>query len=457
MRIFIGRFQPYSIGVLALTVFFSFAFHEESCLAVETLSLPQALQLAVQHNPTLQSSREDVKVSDAQKDISRAAFFPRIDASETYTHTTQPSRAFGILLDQGRFTAADFAISHLNNPGVTENFQSVLSFTHPVYNGGRDILNMEISEVGQTVSAEGLESTRQAILFGVTRAYFNLALAKFSLTIAREAVQIAKTNSKQIAIRYRDGVVIKSDLLQAQVRLADHRQEEIHAEQKVQVAGLTLRHAIGVDYDVDVSETLRYTPYSSLDLKGLTATALESRPDYRKIIAQLQQADLAVHLAQSVYLPNLNLQANYALNNTAPFSPNGSNNYSVFGVLSVNLFHGLSDAAEIRKARAQAEQSRQLLEAKRRNIEVEVVDASSQMISASERLKVAEQAIEQAEENLRILRNRYTEGLAPVLDLLTAELVLNQAKRNRMHALYDFRISRARLDFTTGTFQKGLQ
>ncbi len=458
MRNFIGRVQLYSIGILALTViFFIVVCGKGLSVAAEALSLRQALQLAIQHNPTLQSSREEIKVTEAQKDMALAAFLPRIDATGTYTNTNQPSKAFGILLDQGRFTTADFAIPTLNNPGLKENFTSALSLTQSIYNGGRNLLNMEISDIGQTVSEEGLESTRQEILFRVTRAYFNLALAKLSLTIAQEAVQIAKTNARKIAIRYRDGVVVKSDLLQAQVRLADHRQNEIRVQQMIRVARLTFRHAIGTHNDVDVSETLSYTPFSSLDLEDLTSTALESRPDYRQTIAKLQQADLAVHLARSVYLPTLNLQANYELNTTAPFSPNGSNNYSVFGILSVNLFHGLSDAAAVRKAEAQAEKSRQLLEAKRRNIEVEVVGASSQVISASERLKVTEQAITQAEENLRILRNRYNEGLAPVLDLLTAELVLNQAKRNRMHALYDFQISRARLDFVTGTFQKGLQ
>ncbi len=457
MGIVIGRFQPYSIRILVLTLCVAVVCGQGWCLAAEPLSLQQALQLAIQHNPTLQSSREEVNISDAQKDMALAAFLPRIDATGTYTNTNQPSKAFGILLDQGRFTAADFAIPSLNNPGLTENFSSALRLTQPLYNGGRNLLNMEISDIGQTVSAEGLESTRQTVLFRVTQAYFNLALAKLSLAIAQETVQIAISNAKHIAIRYRDGVVVKSDLLQAKVRLASHRQDEIRAKQFVRVAKLTLRHTIGMNDAVDISETLRDAPATVPNLENLISTALESRPDYRQTIAQLRQADLAVDLAKSVYRPIVNLQANYELNNTAPFSPNGSNNYSVFGILSLNLFHGLGDAAAIRKAEARAEKARQLLEAKRRRIEVEVVDASSQFISASERLKVTDQAITQAEENLRIVRNRYNEGLASVLDLLTAELVLKQAKRNRMRALYDVRISQARMDFVTGTVQKGLE
>jgi outer membrane protein len=152
----------------------------------------------------------------------------------------------------------------------------------------------------------------------------------------------------------------------------------------------------------------------------------------------------------------LNLQANYELNNAAPFSPNGSNNYSVLGMFSINLFKGLGDSAQVRKARAEETKARHLLEAKRRSIEVEVVDSASKLISAHERLKVTARAVAQAEENLRILGNRYQAGLAPVLDLFTAELVLAQAKHNRLHALYDFRISHSRLNLVTGKTEKGL-
>lgn len=84
------------------------------------LTLSQALELALQHNPTLQSSHEDVKAADAQRDMALAAFLQKIDANSAYTNTTKPSRAFGILLDQARFTSTDLNITTLNRPESTE-------------------------------------------------------------------------------------------------------------------------------------------------------------------------------------------------------------------------------------------------------------------------------------------------------------------------------------------------
>ncbi|RMH05625.1 MAG: TolC family protein [Nitrospirae bacterium] len=422
--------------------------------AAEQLTLADALRLASQHNPTIQASRQEIKTALAQYEIARGAFLPRLTATGTYVNTNRPSQAFGILLDQGRFTAADFAINSLNNPGLTENFQSSIRLEQPVYNGGRELLGIALAEVGQTVSQEHLEETRQHMLFQVATAYYNLALAKVHVGVAKETLDIAKANLRHILSRYREGTTVKSDVLHARVRLAAHQEQVVRATQRVAVAQLRLQHAIGIDEEIDTVETLTGGPLPPLNRQQLITTALAQRPDYRQLRAEMARAELAVRLAQSTFLPSMNLHANYELNATAPFSPNGSNNYAIFGIISLNLFNGLVDMANVRKAKAQAKKIQHLLEATRRRIEVEVVEASSQLTAAAERLRVTQQAIDEAKENLRIVRNRYDTGLASVLELFTAELILREAKILRLRALYDFHVNRARLDLVTGKFHQ---
>lgn len=425
-----------------------------SAHAARDLTLAQALELASQHSPVLKASHQDVQAAEAQRTIASSAYLPKVDVLETFTNTNNPTQVFGILLNQARFTQAGFDIANLNQPKSVENYRFALTMVQPVYNGGRERLGVAIAEIGQAASEEGAESIRQRVLFTVTRTYYDLVLAKAILTVARETVQIAESNAKQIQSRYQGGTTVKSDLLQAEVRLAVLREEAIRAEQAVRVAGIALRHAIGLDDPVDTSETLSVGEARARVLETAITNALESRPDYRMLAAELRKANVGIQLAKSAFLPTLNLQTSYELNNTAPFSPNGSNNYVALGVLSMNLFNGLGDAAQVRKARAQEEKARELLAAKRREIEVEVVEAYYGLAAARERIAVSESAVAQAEENLRIVKNRYNSGIAPVIDLLTAELVLNQAKQNRMRALYDERLGRARLELVTGQFQK---
>ncbi len=420
--------------------------------AAQELTLEQALDLALTHSPVLKASQHDVQAAAAQRRIAVSGFLPKVDVSETYFNTNNPAQAFGILLNQGRFTAADFNPATLNSPGTTENWQFNANLVQPVYNGGREQLNLTLAEIGEVASHESAEHARQRILFHVTRAYYEQVLAKAVLDVARETVQIAEANVKQIRSRYQAGTTVKSDVLQAEVRLASLREEAIRADQVVRVTTIALRHAIGLDDEVDATESLAPRGRDEPSLDRAVQTALETRPDYRALQAEAQKADVGIQLAKSAYFPTLNLQAGYQLNNTAPFSPNGANNYSALGILTFNLFNGLGDSAQVGKARAHQDRARELLEAKRREIEVEVVEASYGLAAARERIAVSESAIAQAEENLRIVRNRYNAGIVSVLDLLTAELVLNQAKQNRLRALYDEHVGHSKIELVTGLF-----
>jgi outer membrane protein TolC len=418
--------------------------------AVRIVTLDQALALAAAHSPVLKAARHDVQAAEAQRAIAASAFLPKIEISESFTNTNNPSQAFATLLNQGRFTSAGFDITTLNRPGAVENYRSAVNVVQPLFNGGKERLGAHIASLEQAVSQEHYEGARQRVTFAVTRAYHDLVMAKAVRSVALETVQIAEADLKQIQSRFSSGAAVKSDLLQAQVRLASVREEAIRAEQAVRIAQTALRHAIGLDEDVDASDELSPVAAPIVDLESALAGAMESRPDYRALAVEVQRMEAETQLAKSAYLPHVNVQGSFEHNSTAPLGPNGQSNYSVFGVVSLNLFNGLGDLARVRKLRAQLDKARELLEVKRREIEVEVAEAYYSVSAARERVAVSESAVVQAEEHLRIVRNRYVTGLSPVLDLLTAELVLNQAKLNRLRALYDERISRARLDLVTG-------
>lgn len=422
--------------------------------AAREVTLEQALALAVARSPVLKAARHDVQTADAQRTIATSAFLPKIDISETYVNTNNPAQVFATQLNQGRFTQAGFDVATLNSPGTVENFRSAVSVVQPLFNGGRERWGANIASIGQAASQENYEGVRQRVMFAVMRAYHDLVMTKAVRAVALETVQITEANLKQIQARFGGGAAVKSDLLQAQVRLASVREEAIRAEQAVRIAKITLRHAIGLDEEVDASESLTGGAVPAGELEAAIAAAMESRPDYRVLAVELQKLDAETQLAKSAYLPNVNVQGNFENNATAPLGPNGQSNYGAFGLVSFNLFNGMGDTANVRKARARSDKTRELLEAKRREIEVEVVEAYYGVSAARERMAVSESAIAQAEENLRIVRNRYATGISSVLDLLTAELVLNQAKYNRLRALYDERISRARLELVTGRVRK---
>ncbi len=421
--------------------------------AARELTLEQALTLAGQHSPYLKASYHETVAAEAQHDIAAAAYLPRVEASESFTNTNTPSRVFGTLLDQGRFTQADFSTSKLNHPSPLENYKFGVTMTQPIYNGGRERLGVAVAQIGREVAGETLAATRQRVLFTVTQAYQDLVLVKALVSVARDSVQLARSTVKQVESRYRGGLIVKSEVMEARVRVSSLQEEVVRVEHRRRVAAVALQHAIGLDEEADAAESLpsEVSGADSVPVPGVeTDVALERRPDYRAMVREVRRAEIGSRLARSALYPNINLQGSYELNGTAPISSNGSSGYAALAVVSLNLFNGLSDSANIRKARAQEEKMREQAAAKRREIEVEVTDALAGVAGAAERIKVAEAALAQATDSLRVARNRYEAGLSPLLDLLAAEQVLNQAKQARLRASHDRQVSEARLALVTG-------
>ncbi len=419
----------------------------------EPLSLGEALDLALREHPLLSASRQEVQAAQAQVREAFGALYPKIEFSEIYSRSNQPVSAFGTLLNQSNFTTSDFAVDRLNDPDSRDNFKTQIRMVQPVFNGNREALGIRRAFIEQEMAEQNSSHTRQNVIFSVTEAFYGLILAEARLGLAREALQIAETNLKQVRTRYEQGLAVKSDLLGAEVNRADVDEQAIRAANEAGLARLALGHAIGIDDPVDAIGELTREPDGLPDLDHLKQVALERRPDYKALRSSARRADTDLDLARAPFLPNLNLQASYELNHRN-FAGDGSDSYTVLALLSINLFNGMSDRARVARAHAERQRLASLVTERRRAIELEVNEAYLQTREAIERIRVREETVAQAGENLRIIRNRYQTGISTILELLTAEHLLAKAKTSRIQSLYDYRVARARLQLSTGQMDR---
>ena len=134
-----------------------------------------------------------------------------------------------------------------------------------------------------------------------------------------------------------------------------------------------------------------------------------------------------------------------------------ANNYTVGLLLRFNLFSGFENEAKVHEALANLQQVKAVIRQFELAIEVETRRAFLQTQSAFERIKVAEAAVSQAEESLRIVRNRYENGLFTIVDLLDAETALQQARTNYLRSIYDHKVAMAQLHLAAGTMDENFQ
>ena len=308
MQIHRTRFIQMIITMLSLAMGMSVYSSLAMAGSERVVTLDEAIRLALKHNPLLSAAQQDLLGAEAEKQLARSALLPKLDLSETYLRTDNAVSAFGSLLNQANFTLDNFAVDRLNHPDPLNNFRSAITLTQPIYNGGRESLGLRLAGIGQEIAQNRFETMKQGVIFNVTEAYYRLLLAKEQFRVSEEAQQIAEADLRQIRARYEQGLVVKSDILGAEVRLADVKETRVRAENGVRLTRITLKNAIGLSEEVEVGGDLEKPLITLPELDSLKEEAKRSRPDYQALRRELERAKTEVELARSAFLPNLNLQ-----------------------------------------------------------------------------------------------------------------------------------------------------
>ena len=419
------------------------------------LTVSEAVRLALEKHPALRAADQQTIASRAGVELARAGFLPRVDFSEGVTRGDNPVYAFGSLLNQGRFTAADFAMDRLNHPDPITNWRTNLAGSVPLFLGGRNVLGYQQAELSYKMAEQGRARTEQEIIFNVVRAHATVLLSREAHVTVEASVRTAEANLESADARYASGLVVASDALAAKVRLARLREEAVAAANQVRLSQLTLSEAMGLPLDrayrVTGALALPVQPAERAD--GLEALARGARPEYRQAELEAQRLEKEVLRTKGALLPTVHLMGNYEINNNR-FASEGQDSWTVGVVLNLNLFNGGADRARI--AEAQANYQRALAQKERLGnaIGLEAHDALLSLQTARERVQVAQGAVSQAEESLSIVQDRYDSGLTTIVELLENEMALTATRTNVIRALYDATVGQARLDLALGRLDR---
>ncbi len=419
------------------------------------LTLVDAVKQALEKQPALRAANHQVAAAAAGVDQARAGFLPRADFSEGLTRSDNPVYAFGSLLNQGRFTQADFAVDRLNHPDAISNWRTNIGGSLPLFMGGRTLLGYQQAELNREAAERGRARVEQEVIFGVVRTYDGVLLAREAQLTVEAAVKTAEANLSAAEARYESGLVVASDALAARVRLARLKEEAIAAANQVRLSDAALNEAMGLPLDQAhrITGQLELPPLRYEGLEGLESLAKERRPDYHQATLEEQRLEKEVLRAKGALLPTLHAVANYEINNHR-FSSEGQDSWSLGVLLNWNLFSGGLDRARIAEARANQQRAAAQRERFGNAIALEVRDAFLALQTARERVGVARQAVASAEESLRIVQDRYDSGLTTIVELLDSETALTAARTNLTRTLYDTTVGQARLDLSLGLLDR---
>jgi outer membrane protein len=415
----------------------------------QTLSVSQAVEIALARNPLTRATAAGRALADARLSAARATRMPIFQASEFVTTSNNPVFVFGSLLEQGRFGPNNFLIDSLNNPAVLTNFRAGLSVRLPIFDQRQSKARIDVAKLGQQQADQQTELVAQQIRFEVLKSYYGVLLAQSRLVVADEAIQIGTADLKRIRDKYETGFVVRSDLLAAEVQVSEFRQQKIHAIGDLATAQAALNTALGlpVHSSHTITDQLSERLFIIETPDELNRLAIQNRPEYvRARLVVLVNARQLRGVRDEV-LPRVDAFSSVGVSGRSPVT--GSSDYAVGASVTINLFDS-GRRAKINQANAAESTARAEQEHLANQISFEVVRAYHQFISARERLQVVAQTTTQASEVLRIVRDRYREGLTTITEVLRAELALVRARTDVLTARHDHYVAYANVLLATG-------
>ncbi len=395
----------------------------------------------------------DTKAASAGVKEARSFLLPHATFSETATIGNDPVYVFGSKLRQQRFTTADFALNVLNTPAPFGNFATRLGGTWNLFDSFGSWRAVNRAERVKDAAGHQLDRTDQEIIFRVVDSYYSVLLARKQLEVAEQSMKTAQAILDRSKDRFKSGVVVESDYLSAQVRLATRRQELIRAQNNMAMAQAQLNTSMGMSAqtEFDPVEILADKNLPATSLDDLEKQAVDRRPDLNRIRSEEAAQQQSVSIAKSSFGPRVNAFGGWEADNPTLLAGGGGNSWLAGVEVQFDLFEGGAKRAQLSHERALEEKVSAVKEMATDAIRLEVRRAYYNVDAARQQVDVARAAIEAAQESLRINQDRYDSGLSTITDLLAAEEAARRSQTDYWEAIYRYHAGYANLELASGT------
>lgn len=420
-------------------------------LAQDSLSLRQAVRLAMRENKAIAATNAGVHASTARIDAAGAGRLPKLNYSESFVRSNNPVFVFSSLLTQHQFGVENFNIGPLNRPDSINNFQSVLSVDQTLYDAGQTRNAVKSADLSRQVNVEEQRRTETQVISSVVRAYYAAVMAAESLKTAEQALRSAEADLKRAESVRAAGMSTDVDVLSIRVHLASVTEQRIQRAADLDVAKSGLNDALGLPLDASHTLTSSLSPLDlpDMELASLERDASSTRPETRATHLAADLAKTQVESARSALLPQVSFHGAFEVDRQQFINRGGANWLASIG-LRWNLFNGNGDKARIQESNHWLERAHADEKRVDSAVRLEVRRAWAGLRAAQQRIEVAKAAVAEAEESLRITQNRYEAGMSNVTDLLRTETAVLESRTRYLAAVHDQRIAATMLELAAG-------
>ena len=416
----IERYRTTKTGLLFGVLSASFLCFAPIGASAETLE--GALAKAYESNPALNAQRAGVRSTDENVARAKSGYRPRIGASA----------------DIGRiYTDYD---SHSAAGGRTDRYLSSrgagVQINQTLFDGFRTGNSVRQAESQVLGARESLRNNEQNTLFDAAQSYMNVLRDTAILNLQRNNVEVLMEQLRQTQDRFNVGEVTRTDVAQAEARLAGSRSQESAAEANLRLSIAVYRQVVGVQpQKLSPGKALERVIPRSLD--AALSIGLREHPAVVSAFHSVDAAELQVKVVEGEFLPNLGVSGGVSQRYASTLPGDERLSASVVATLNVPIYQAGDVSARTRQSKELVGQARLQADSIRDQVRAAVVSAWGQWEAAKAQIAAAQSQVQANEVALNGVREEARVGQRTTLDVLNAQQELLNSRVNLITAQRD--------------------
>lgn len=450
-----GQVLPLSMSLL-LSFFFvhSIVSQEisEPASRVRTLTVDEAVQLALSNNRTLISARHRRDVQRLSLSVSSDRYRPRASIGASYHEIEDESLVGQLSVDPSLRipTGGSFNLrwtQDRHNATIEDKTRSV-TFHQPLLKGfgvGVDTAPVRLARITEQQNILLLRDTLASVILSTVSAYNGLVRADQAVAISRESLARATRQLDVNKSLIQVGRMADREIVQTEAEVANRTLALAESENALSRANAALLSILDID-DASLIHPSRELPVVEAHahkLQTSLAIAFEKRNDYLRSKLDEEAAQISLTVAKNARLWDLNLNASIETGS------DGERDYGAGLGLAIPLGDRGRQLA-FQRARADLRDVKLDIAELRQSITIAVRQAISDVDTGFQRVKLAERARELAEETVAVEQDKLSRGLTSTFRLSAVEDDLVQSRTKELDAVIAYLNAVSRLDWTLG-------
>lgn len=417
-------------------------------LPTESLTLDQAIDLALRNNHAIKISKFEVAKAEEDISVAKTSRLPSLHLHTLFSTNLVkndlkipnpaanqfPGLGPFFLLTQDRKVSTIF--------GVTA--------VEPLTQQYRIGLHIKLERLSRELAQAKLRQQQNETINQVKKTYYAILQTKSALSSVEQAVKSYQELDKVTGDYVVQQVALKADYLVVQTRLARAQYDQLELSSKLATQKEQLNSLIGreVDYEFEITDAPAFISVET-NLAAARKIALEHRPELQQARLSVEQATLARRIKKSEYIPDVS--AAFAYVTPRNFPATVPREFANVGVrISWEIFDWGRKKHQLAALDNSIEQAKNGLKETEDQVLVDVGDKLRKLQLSSQALRVAKLAEDAAKENLRVSTGQYKFQAVMLSDVLKSQASLAEATNEYQRALLTFWTAKAEFEKVLG-------